>query len=131
MPTRTKENFRIMVKLFFVCILCFAFHFNVKSQIIDSTAHKEIESGLSIIKSFLTDKNSSLGTNRNKLIKFFTNLTGIVSESDADYFGQSTPTNNDYINWSKWYILNKDFISWDNKKKQIVINKRVTLYELK
>jgi hypothetical protein len=69
------------------------------SQSYDSAAVKIVESSLKTIGDYLKDNNSDSAGLRSRAISFLTNLTGISSQSDANYFGQFSPTQQDYTNW--------------------------------
>ncbi|MES2850482.1 MAG: hypothetical protein V4685_15590 [Bacteroidota bacterium] len=92
---------------------------------VDNNGHKIIQKSLNVIEEYLKNPNSSTSTDRGSVVHFFTELTGIVSQSDGNYFGQTSPTKEDFINWSRWFLLNKESIFWDEEKKKIVLTKYV------
>ena len=88
----------------------------------DTVAYKIIENSLQNIKSYSEGKEIKLGIIA-KTIIFFTDLTGIPSESSGNNLGQFSPTYKDYINWNRWYVANKSNIKWDSRSKRIILNK--------
>jgi hypothetical protein len=90
----------------------------------DSTVARVVQSNLKVISSYLDRKDSSL-QKISEAIAFFTELTGVASESAGKYYGQFHPTPNDLKAWSAWYELNKDWLIWDREIKSIVLYKKI------
>jgi hypothetical protein len=61
------------------------------------------------------------------LISFLTDLTGVPSESDGNWDGQHSPTENDLRNWSIWLRLNEGNIYWDVESKTILVKKKMQI----
>ncbi|HMK20203.1 MAG TPA: hypothetical protein VK492_18515 [Chitinophagaceae bacterium] len=91
-----------------------------------SDADSIIIKNLNVIEKYISSPNSSSLPDMNIYISFFTNLTGIPSESDGDYIGQHNPTKKDFESWYVWYVYNKKNLSWDNDAKVIVLNIRIS-----
>src|SRR5688572_22849686 len=87
---------------------------------IDSPAVVIFEKCLLVIKKHVDGKESN-SDKISKTINFLTDLTGIGSESDGNFAGQFNPTNDDYIRWSQWLALNREFIHLDKKSGNLVI----------
>jgi hypothetical protein len=86
---------------------------------------KLINESLQVLEKYLTDPNSSKSSDRASIVHFFTELTGIASKSDGSYIGQISPTKEDVINWSRWFLMNQENISWDEKSGKIILTKCV------
>jgi hypothetical protein len=94
-----------------------------------STAQKEdtavtrvVEANLRVINQYLIKKESSLQKISDAII-FFTELTGIPSESDGAYYGQYHPTENDAKAWGTWCRFNQPYLFWDKELKSIILYK--------
>lgn len=96
-------------------------------QKVDSACLKIVNLQLEIIKNYLGDPNADTSLKRVDAINFLTELTGIPSESDGNYIGQTMPTKRDYLMWSKWLILNETSITIDKKLNKIMVQKFVKL----
>src|SRR3954463_608430 len=103
--------------LFIVCI-------HASAQQADSTVTKVVQSNLKVISNYLDKKDSSL-QKISEAIAFFTELTGVASESAGKYYGQFHPTRNDLNAWSAWYELNKDWLIWDKEIRSIILYKKI------
>jgi hypothetical protein len=117
------NNMKILSFLFIFFVLTS----QVNAQVKDSLACSIVEKSLKLIKDYLKEQNSRDVTSRALVVDFLTRLTGISSQSDGDYSGQHSPTNQDYINWMKWYILNENFIQWNASAKKITLKKELIL----
>lgn len=101
------------------------FSIKVNGQV-KSAADSIIIKNLDVIEKYVSKPNSDSLPFMSIYISFFTNLTGIPSESDGDYMGQHNPTKKDFESWYVWYIYNKKNLFWDNDAKVIVLNKRIS-----
>ena len=107
------------------CVLFIFLGFNdVRAQKIDSVVIKVVEANLNVINEYLNKKETSLQKISDAII-FFTELTGIASESDGNYYGQFHPTKNDLKAWASWYHLNKENLFWDKELKSVILYKKV------
>ncbi|HEX6169708.1 MAG TPA: hypothetical protein VFZ33_08445 [Chitinophagaceae bacterium] len=93
---------------------------------VKSDADSIMIKNLDVIEKYISNPNSTSSPGMNIYISFFTNLTGIPSESSLDYMGQHNPTKKDFESWYVWYVYNKKNLSWDNDAKVIVLNKRIS-----
>jgi hypothetical protein len=109
-----------------VCCLLFCFFsFNaLQAQQSDTAVSRVFGSNLKVISDYLGKKETSLAKISDAIV-FFTDLTGIASESDGKYYGQFHPTQRDLNAWTAWYFLNKDYIMWDKEIKTVVLYKKV------
>ena len=105
-------------------VIIFLFFAIASAQKIDSFACKKIENHLEVIDKYLKNKNSDPSRRRVIAIEFLTILTGIPSESDGNYFGQSSPTQKDYNKWSEWYKRNRRYVYWDSKQQAVLLRKK-------
>ena len=94
-------------------------------QKVDSTCFKIISSRLEVIKNYLENPNSDTLLKRVGIISFLSELTGIPSESDGSYIGQTMPTKKDYQLWFNWLLLNQTNLTYDKQHKTIILNKSV------
>jgi len=115
---------KIAVFLFFIAKTNSAY-----AQTVDSTAIKIVESSLKTIGDYLKDKNSDSAGLRNRAIWFLSTLTGIPSQSGGNYFGQFSPTQQDYNNWKNWLVLYKNYLKWDKTRNVIIVNNEVTVLD--
>lgn len=82
----------------------FSYHFNV----LDSLAKNDfVDNTMRCIES----------------IKFMELNTNICSETDGNYFGKTSFTNDDLKAWHNWYNQNKEKLYWCEKDKVIKIRK--------
>ena len=88
-------------------------------------AQKMVEANLNIISTYLKQASLDTGYKRTFAIRFLEDLTGIASNSAADYLGKTMPTADDLTRWQGWYLLNREFLSWDEKSHLIVFHKTV------
>ena len=93
---------------------------------VKSAADSIIIKNFDVIEKYISNPNSNSLPDMNIYISFFTNLTGIPSESSLDYMGQHNPTKKDFESWYVWYVYNKKNLSWDNDAKVIVLNIRIS-----
>ena len=108
-------------------LFCFLFILSLgplKAQKIDSSVIKIVESNFKAISQYLDKTDTSL-KKISDAIYFFTDLTGIASESSANYYGQFHPTKNDLKAWTSWYHLNNEYLMWDKEIKVIILYKKV------
>ena len=54
-------------------------------------------------------------------------LTGIESQSDADYIGKYKPTEIDVVMWSLWLLDYKDYLCWYEEKNILYLSKECPL----
>jgi len=112
-----------MKKYLFPVVLFIWFNSSSFAQKIDSSCLRIVTTQLNIIKKYLENPNSDSLLKRVGVIKFLTKLTGIPSESDGNYIGQTTPTQRDYNMWSNWLLLNESNLKYDKKSNTIILNK--------
>lgn len=112
-----------MKKHLFPVVLFIWFDSSSFAQNIDSSCLSIVNKQLTIIRNCLENPNSDTLLKRVGVIQFFTNLTGIPSESDGNYIGQTTPTQRDYFMWSNWLLLNESSLKYDKKSNTIILNK--------
>lgn len=65
----------------------------INAQRYDTVAVRIVQNGLKIIEMYQSDKNSSQPSERAMIISFLTNLTGIQSQSDGSWDGQTRSVN--------------------------------------
>ena len=112
-----------MKKYLVPVVLFIWFNSSSFAQKIDSSCLRIVTTQLNIIKKYLENPNSDSLLKRVGVIQFFTNLTGIPSESDGNYIGQTTPTQRDYFMWNNWLLLNESSLKYDKKSNTIILNK--------
>ena len=101
----------------------------IVAQQYDTTAVRIVQNSLKIIEKYLSDRNSSQPVERAVLINFLTSLTGIQSQSDGTYNGQTAPTKDDVKNWTLWLEINKQNIFWENSSKSVILRKAMVVPE--
>jgi hypothetical protein len=101
----------------------------VYSQTDDTTAIKIVESSLKTIGDYLKDNKSDSAGLRSRAIWFLTTLTGIPSQSDGNFFGQFSPTLQDYNNWKNWLMFYKNYLKWDKTRNVIIVSNEVKVLE--
>lgn len=106
------------------CFFWLLFGGGALAQQQDSTVSKVVRSNLTVISNYLDKKDSSL-QKISEAIRFFTELTGVASESAGKYYGQFHPTRNDLNAWTSWYELNKDWLVWDREIKSVILYKKI------
>jgi hypothetical protein len=107
------------------CLLFIFFGFKqAGAQQVDSAVLKVVDANFKVISEYLNKKETSLQKISDAII-FFTDLTGIQSESDGKYYGQFHPTKNDLNAWTAWYTFNKAYLFWDKDIKSILLYKKV------
>ena len=116
-----KANFKSITLI----VLLFGLKPTVQAQERDTTGSKIVEKCLIEVQASIKDRSSMHTLNLPYIVSFLTRLTGIASESNGNYDGQDSPTEKDYRNWRKWYFLNKEFLGWDNEKKEVILKKSV------
>jgi len=94
---------------------------------VKSVADSIVIKNLDIIEKYISNPNSNSLPDMNIYISFFTNLTGISTESSLDYMRQHNPAKKDFESWSVWFVYNKKDLSWDNDAKVILLNIRISL----
>lgn len=57
-------------------------------------------------------------------IENFEFLTGIESESEANFMGKYQPTRNDVFKWEEWFQQNKEFLCWDDEYNVIYLREK-------
>ena len=82
----------------------------------NTEAIRIFEQRIDTLKNYISDKNTTSITNVFRLILNFELLTGIESESDANYIGKYNPTNVDLEKWIKWFEEHQDYLCWYRKK---------------
>jgi hypothetical protein len=97
------------------------FILSLPGQKIDTTACRMFESKLHVIENYFSHNISASETG--DAIMILSSLTGIPPESGITYGGLRDPTIKDYYKWSKWYVINKMNIWWDDKLKVISIRR--------
>ena len=112
------------MKTLFSFLLIFFGFTHLEAQKIDSSVVKIFESNFKVITRYLDKTDTSL-KKISDAIYFFTDLTGIASESSGTYYGQFRPTKNDLKAWTSWYHLNNDYLMWDKEIKVIILYKKV------
>lgn len=90
-----------------------------------NSAYTIIEKHLKIIEDYVYEKNLDSTVRRAGAIWFLEGLSGIQSESDGDNASKKRPTIKDYKNWNYWYLSNKEYLSYDDKKRVIVLYKPI------
>ncbi len=108
-----------------VLLLFLSIHSVVSSQVVDSVGYKIVAEQLTIIKNYLADPNSDTTLKRSVVINFLTDLTGIASESDGNFYGQLSPTKKDYLLWMTWLSSNKEYLYYDKNSGNVVIHRGV------
>jgi len=83
----------------------------------------EVECKLYFLKCFLDGKPDSILVVI-KIVRYLENVTGIESEASGSDIGKFNPTENDYINWKKWYNCNKGSLYWDESGNKVKILKK-------
>lgn len=116
---------RTTVAVILILLFSIPSSINSYSQNIDSTALKIVKSHLKLISDFLKNGETDSRFYNAGSITFLTRLTGIASESDGNFFGQSHPTQSDYQKWSDWLELYQRFLSYDRKKGVIIVHREV------
>lgn len=96
----------------------------INAQKADSLAAKVVEANLNVITNYLDQKEKSL-QKISDATTYFTELTGIPSESDGKYYGQFKPTANDLKAWTTWYQRNKEYLFWDKELQSVILYKAI------
>lgn len=95
----------------------------------DTTVDKIIKERFRILSNCVSDSQSMPVSPCAKGLNFFVELTGITSEANGSYSGQISPTENDLRKWKIWYILNQQYLGWDEKSKSIILKKSIKLVD--
>ena len=112
------------MKTIFCLLFIFAGFKQISAQKADTAAFKIVEANIKVVNEYLNKRETSLQKISDAII-FFTDLTGIPSESDGKYYSQFHPTKTDLKAWSTWYHLNKEYIFWDKEIKVIVLYRKI------
>jgi hypothetical protein len=112
------------MKTLFALLFIFSCLGRVYAQKTDTAAVRIVQAHLKIVADYLDQKEKSLQKISDAII-LLTDLTGIRSESDGNYYAQFHPTRNDLKAWTSWLDFNKDYLFWDKEIGSLVLYKKV------
>ncbi|MDT3740155.1 MAG: hypothetical protein RO257_11730 [Candidatus Kapabacteria bacterium] len=102
-----------LIYLFY--LLIFLIYSSCQNKIIKDCDEKIIfENQLKIIENFVVFDSLDVSVRRIGAVHFLEMITGIGSESDANFVGKMNPTRTDYLLWYNWYIKNGDSLCEEN-----------------
>ena len=100
-----KKNFAFTISFLFMIVSCLSDSSNYKAK-------KIVKKELSYIENSLLPSKPDPIWRYAGSIYFLEELTGIESESPANFSGKYRPTHHDFQRWSTWYEQNKQRLTW-------------------
>jgi len=107
---------KMLMILFIIIMTTYCANLNGNEIAVEITKDK-----LLYLNNYLNEKVNDSTGEISSIIWFFELLTGIESESDANFAGKLWPTMNDYYRWKEWLDKNKENLSLDSNNQVIYI----------